>query len=561
MEKNEVRWAPLVLMSLLSVATASCSSEDRMVNVADGVDAAAGSGGLGGAGGDGAGGSAGGTAAAGGVGGCATGPCTPDAKQCCGLAPQTCDASGTWQDGAPCPYVCNNGACVGVCTPGKKQCSDNTVQTCDSGGNWESGAVCPKKCSAGECGGVCTTPGEKQCSNLLIQTCDGSGKWVDGSTCPYVCSEGACTGECTPGSGKCNLLVPQTCDAAGTWQDGAACPYVCTNGVCAGECKPGTKRCSGNGVQTCEGGKWGATVACGVGLPVCSGGVCGEPQSCKGLAVNCGALDNDNCCATSLVPGGTFKRSYDGVTYTDPSYPATVSDLVLDRYEISVGRFRKFMASYTKPSGGAGKNPNNPTDPGWSTSWNASLPANATTLATALKCHPIPAFGFDAHTWTDTPSGNEARPINCITWYEALAFCIWDGGRLPTEAEWNYAAAGGSEQRVYPWSNPPNSTTIDGTYATLAVGLFTPADVGSKAPKGDGKWLQADLAGNVSEWVRDSYATPYPQPCVDCANTAANAEGVLRGSGYPLDARISWRSKTTRTTRSSNVGARCARTP
>ena len=90
------------------------------------------------------------------------------------------------------------------------------------------------------------------------------------------------------------------------------------------------------------------------------------------------------------------------------------------------------------------------------------------------------------------PGANESLPINCITWYEAFAFCAWDGGFLPTEAEWNYAAAGGSEQRAYPWSNPPTSTTIDCSHANYddCAALREPAGdgavnrVGSESPAG-----------------------------------------------------------------------------
>jgi formylglycine-generating enzyme required for sulfatase activity len=53
----------------------------------------------------------------------------------------------------------------------------------------------------------------------------------------------------------------------------------------------------------------------------------------------------------------------------------------------------------------------------------------------ALKCQMVPS-------WTDTAGANEALPMNCLTWYAAFAFCVWDGGFLPTEAEWNYAATG-----------------------------------------------------------------------------------------------------------------------
>jgi hypothetical protein len=94
-----------------------------------------------------------------------------------------------------------------------------------------------------------------------------------------------------------------------------------------------------------------------------SGGMGGTPAtggtSCSGLAATCGPSGNDDCCTSLLVPGGTFYRSYDGVDFTDKSYPATVADFYLDKYEITVGRFRAFVnagmgTQASPPASGAG---------------------------------------------------------------------------------------------------------------------------------------------------------------------------------------------------------------
>jgi formylglycine-generating enzyme required for sulfatase activity len=182
------------------------------------------------------------------------------------------------------------------------------------------------------------------------------------------------------------------------------------------------------------------------------------------------------------------------------------------------------------------------------------------------------AVSCDGGTWTDKAGTNESLPMTCLDWYTAFSFCAWDGGRLPTEAEWNYAAAGGDEQRRYPWSKPPSSTTID---ATLAVydckgdgePACSPEDilrVGSKSPVGDAKWEHADLAGSVWEWALDGYEKPYKNPCTNCAITQASSSRVLRGGSWGFNAAVllsSGRFDRDPKDRFYDIGARCARKP
>jgi formylglycine-generating enzyme required for sulfatase activity len=264
------------------------------------------------------------------------------------------------------------------------------------------------------------------------------------------------------------------------------------------------------------------------------------------------------------VDGGTFNRQ------NDANYPATLSSFRLDTYEVTVGRFRKFAAAYAQGmiAAGAGRNVNNPTDPGWDAAWNASLPNNKNALKAEVSCDAT------YQTWTEAAGANERLPMNCLSWYVAQAFCIWDGGRLPTETEWNYAAAGGSEQRLYPWGATGPGTNAsqsvwscyyNGTGQGTCTGTTNIAPVGSIGA-GVARWGQLDMSGNVLEWTQDVHDAPYQSSlCIDCAKlSGVSANRSQRGGSFQTFLGVwvgshfrSWRDPAQVTYAN---GVRCART-
>ncbi len=229
-----------------------------------------------------------------------------------------------------------------------------------------------------------------------------------------------------------------------------------------------------------------------------------------------------------------------------------------------MGRFRRFVDAYAdgwRPQAGEGRNPNvaEADATGWQATWTAALPADRAALLAHLKVN-------DLCSWTDTPSGNESKAITCMTWHEAAAFCIWDGGRQPTEAEWEYAAAGGGENRGFPWG----SELPDCTYGNFYLGIYPSgsycsADLGVVAvgstPKGDGRLGHADLSGNALEWLFDTSERYQSTPCNNCVSTTGDGRSV-RGGGWAFSfwqARAASRSYVTPTDPSTAGGIRCAR--
>ena len=143
---------------------------------------------------------------------------------------------------------------------------------------------------------------------------------------------------------------------------------------------------------------------------------------------------------------------------------------------------------------------------------------------------------YNGKSWSqsslpDSFQGDE-QPVVCVDWEQSRKFAEWAGGRLPTEAEWEYAARGAGKDQQYPWGN--EKATCERA-VVLGCGSSTTAPVCSK-PVGNTRQGLCDMAGNVWEWVEDGYHDSYEgAPTDGSAWKNGGSFRVFRGGAWDLD--------------------------
>ncbi len=236
-----------------------------------------------------------------------------------------------------------------------------------------------------------------------------------------------------------------------------------------------------------------------------------------------------------LIPAGNFEMGADNQQASPDEYPkhkVSLDAFYMDITEVTNAQFKKFVEA-TGYITTAERKPN----------WeelkktlppNTPKPNDSLLVAASLVFFPTKgSVNLNDYSqwwrWTNKADwqhpegpnsnilGNENFPVVHISWDDAMAYCKWTGKRLPTEAEWEWAARGGLTNKIYPWGNEaifagkPKANSWEGKFPymnTLKDGFMKAAPVKTYKPNGYGLY---DMAGNVWEWCSDWYDYQYYQ--------------------------------------------------
>ena len=260
------------------------------------------------------------------------------------------------------------------------------------------------------------------------------------------------------------------------------------------------------------------------------------------------SFNNDTSHAGMVyIAGGSFEMGGDNEQADADEYPkhrVQVSPFYIDETEVTNAAFQKFVdatgyitTAERKPDWEVMKKtlpPGTPKPPD-SLLVEASLVFKKTTGPVDLNDYSQWWSWVKGANWKhpqgpgSSIKGKENYPVVHISWDDAIAYCKWAGKRLPTEAEWEFAARGGLVNAVYPWGNEPvnagkpKCNSWEGRFPYLNEakdGYFTSAPVKSFAPNGYGLY---DMAGNVWEWCSDWYKYDYYSTCKE--KTTVNPKG------------------------------------
>jgi len=235
------------------------------------------------------------------------------------------------------------------------------------------------------------------------------------------------------------------------------------------------------------------------------------------------------------IKGGNFMMGAEGnlaLPREYPKHPVKVTGFWMDEHEVTNAEFAEFVEA-------TGYITVAEQDPDWEEMKkqlppNTPKPPDSILVAGSMVFNP-PNHAVSLHDYSQwwawkskvdwkhpegpnsSLEGKENHPVVHICWYDAVAYCKWAGKRLPTEAEWEWAARGGLESKTYPWGDKhieagaPKANSWQGKFPyenAASDGFIATAPVKSFEPNNFGLY---DMAGNVWEWCSDWYRADYYQ--------------------------------------------------